>query len=339
MALLMIGFQVSAQEAEKKAGPETYYAFLYNIETEDTFASILRMFVKDDVIINKKTPLVDKIMFNNPHVKDWNVLPNAEIITLFIPPSYLDTEKYKKVFTERRGKIEAAKKLIEEKTSSPEGLRGSLFYMASLGDFTQTSPAGTKVTYNQNSYGTLGLQGNYYLKDSLYSFASSIYVSAFTPADTILPPKNVTLPVEIGLNAYGEYLWKQPLITIHGGLDYEKFSSFNMDGVEEQQKIFLDRVSVIYLTAGLSHVFNVFNLPLFTRFSISQSVSSQSTLGYISSTATKKESLSGQKALFYLNYKFTDKFFFHSMFKFHKMSGPSELSSYRLGLGVGYILF
>lgn len=335
----MICFHASAQEAEKKAGPETYFAFLYNIEPEDSFASILRMFVKDDVIINKKTPLVGKIMNNNPHVKDWNVLPSSEIITLFIPPSYLDAEKYKKVFTERRVKIEAAKKLIEQKTSSPEGFRGSLFYMASLGDFTQTSPAGTKVTYNQNSYGTLGFQGNYYLKDSLYSFASSVYVSAFTPADTILPPKSVTLPVELGFNAYGEYLWKKPLITIHGGLDYEKFSSFNVDGVEEQQRIYLDRVSVIYLTAGLSHVFNVFSLPLFTRFSISQSVSSQTAPGYSSSTAPKPESLTGQKALFYLNYKFTDKFFFHSMFKYHTMSGPSELSSLRLGLGVGYILF
>lgn len=329
----------AAKTASNEAQKEPYYAFLYNIEPEDTFASVLRLFVKDDAIINKKTPLVGKIMKYNSHIKDWNTLPSGEIITLYLPPSILDNAKYKKVFTERRMKIEAAKKAIEEKTATPEGLKGSAFYMASIGDFKQTSSFGTNVTYNQNSYGTFGLQGNYYPKNSLYSYASSLYVSAFTPADTVLPPHSVTLPPEIGFNAYGEYLWKPHSVTFHGGIDYEKFSSFNLIGIEEQQKIYLDRLSVIYLTAGVSHVFTFFNIPLFTRFSISKSVSSTTVSDYTSTTVAKPESLTGMKALFYLNYKFTDKFFFHSMFKYHKMSGPSELSSLRLGVGVGYILF
>jgi hypothetical protein len=342
--ILFFGIRVNAEteapsETQKETQKEPYYAFLYSIEPDDSFASVLRLFVKDDMIINKRTPLVNKIMKNNSHIKDWNTLPSGQIITLFIPPSVLDTAKYKKVFTDRRMKIEAAKKVMEEMTSTTEGLKGSAFYMASVGDFKQSSPLGTNVTYNQNSYGTFGFQGNYYPKNSLYSFASSLYVSVFTPADTILPPNNVTLPPEIGFNAYGEYLWKPHAITFHGGFDYEKFSSFNLIGIEEQQRIYLDRLSVIYLTAGLSHVFKIFNVPLFTKFSISKSITSTTTSDYTSTLVAKPESLSGVKALFYLNYKFTDKLFFHSMFKYHKMSGPSELSSMRLGVGIGYILF
>lgn len=328
------------EKASTPQVPSIYFTFLYSIEQDDTFASILRLFVKDDAIINKSTPLVQKITKNNPQIKDWGKLPSGEIISLYIPQDLIDAEKYKKVFKERRLKALAAKKAIEEKTGAPKGFKGSIFYMASIGDFSQTSTLGTNISYNQNSYGTFGFQGNYYLKDSLYSFASSIYVSAFTPADTLLPPKTVTLPVEIGINAYGEYLWKKHSIIFHGGLDYEKFSAFNLIGVEEEQKIYLDRLSVIYLTAGVSHVFTVFSLPLFTRVSISQSVISQTTSDYVSQVGTPAaKSLTGQKALFYLNYKFTDKLFFHSMLKYHRMSGPSDLSSVRLGLGVGYILF
>jgi hypothetical protein len=333
--------QTPAPEARavEVAPKETYYSFLYSIEKDDTFASVLRLFVKDDAVINKKTPLVGKIITNNPNVKDWTKLPAGEIITLYIPGNLIDGAKYTKIFKARRLKLEEAKKQIEEKTAAPHGIKGSVFYMASVGDFSQTSSQGTDVSYNQNSYGTFGFQGNYYPKNSLYSFASSIYVSAFTPADTLLPPNSVTLPPEIGVNAYGEYLWKKNSIIFHGGVDYEKFSAFNMLGIEEQQRIYLDRLSVIYLTAGISHVFTVYQLPLFTRFSISQSISTQTTSDYKSVIAVESESLSGMKALFYLNYKFTDKLFFHSMLKYHKMSGPSDLTSIRLGLGVGYILF
>lgn len=320
--------------------PETYYNFLYKVEEEDTFATILRQFVKDDTIIYKNTPLVGKIFKNNPQVKDWKRLVPGEIISLYIPQNMIDGSKFIRISTARNKKNNEVKKIIQAKISTPEGFKGSLFYMASIGDFSQTSVAGTTVSYNQNSYGTFGFQSNYYPKNSLYSFSGSAYISVFTPADTQLPPESVTLPAEIGLNAYGEYLWQKQRITFHGGLDYEKFSSFNFTGIEEDQRVYLDRVSVVYLTAGASHVFSVFNLPLYTKISISKSVSSQTTTDFVSSLGTPQgNSLSGMKALFYLNYKFTDKFFFHSMLKYHKMTGPSELTSVRLGVGVGYILF
>jgi hypothetical protein len=320
--------------------PETYYNFMYKVEEEDNLAIILRKFVKPDSIIYKNTPLVGKIFKNNPQIKDWKHLIPGQIISLYIPQSMIDGQKYIAFSSEQNKKNAELKKMIQSKISTPEGFKGSLFYMASIGDFNQTSTQGTTVSYNQNSYGTFGYQANYYPKNTPYSVSSSAYVSVFTPATAALPPYRVTLPSEIGFNAYGEYLWQKKRVTWHGGVDYEKFSSFNFTGIEEDQKVYLDRISVIYLTAGASYVFSVFNLPLYTKVSLSKSVVSSTSTEFVSSAGTAKaESLSGMKALFYLNYKFTDKFFFHSMLKYHKMSGPSDLTSVRLGVGVGYILF
>jgi hypothetical protein len=314
----------------------TYYNFLYKVDEDDTFASILRLYVKDDAVINKKTPLVIKNIKNNPQVKDWTKLVPGTLISVYIPEDMMDMNKYQSKQEVIYTKNEETKKAIMAKISPPSGFKGSLFYMASWGDFSQSSQ-GTTVNYKQNSLITLGLQGNYFPKDSLYSFSSSVYFSSFTAAETTLPPISVKLPAEIGFNFYGDYLWKKPRISWQAGLDYEKFSAFNIEGIYNDQKIYLDRISVIYATVGVSHVFYILEKPFFIKASLSKSVSSTTTTEYTASTI--KESLSGTKALFYLNYKFTDKFFLHTMLKVHNMSGPSELSSTRLGVGVGYILF
>ena len=313
-----------------------YFNFLYKVEEDDTFASILRAYVKDDAVITKTTPLVRKNIKNNPQVKDWSKLVPGTLISIYIPELLMDMNKYQSKQAVVYTKNEEVKKVILAKIGPPEGFKGSLFYMASWGDFSQSSD-GTTVEYKQNSLVTLGLQGNYFPKNSLYSYSSSIYFSTFSPADTLLPPTKVELPPEIGLNFYADYLWKKPRISWHGGLDYEKFSAFNINGIYNDQRIYLDRISVVYATIGVSHVFYILEKPFFIKTSFSKSVSSTTTSEYTAEAAP--ESLTGMKALFYLNYKFTDKFFLHSMLKFHKMSGPSELSSTRLGVGVGYILF
>lgn len=332
LALLMLyGVLASSQEVKP-----TYYNFLYRVEDEDTFASILKLYVKDDSVINKTTPLVLKNIKSNPQVKDWTNLVPGTLISIYIPEDMMDMSKYQDKQEIVYTKNEETKKNILAKISPPSGFKGSLFYMASWGDFSQSSQ-GTTVDYKQNSLVTLGLQGNYFPKDSLYSYSSSIYFSSFTAADTTLPPNSVKLPAEIGFNLYGDYLWKKPRVSFQAGLDYEKFSAFNIEGITNDQRIYLDRISVVYLTAGVSHVFYILEKPFFIKASLSKSLSSTTTTEY--SASTNKESLTGMKALFYLNYKFTDKIFLHSMLKVHRMTGPSELSSTRLGVGVGYILF
>lgn len=332
LVLLILSSITFAQETVKP----TYMNFLYRVEEGDTFASILRMYVKDDSIINKTTPLVQKNIRFNPQVKDWSQLTPGTLISIYIPEDMMDMRNYKAKQTVVNTKNEEVKKIILAKIGPPEGFKGSLFYMASWGNFTQSSES-TIIEYNQNSLVTLGLQGNYFPKNSLYSFSASTYFSSFTAAETIFSPYSVKLPAELGMNFYSEYLWKKPRISWHAGLDYEKFSAFNIEGISNDQQIYLDRISVIYLTAGISHVFNILEKPIYIKASLSKSVSSTTTSEYTG--ATNPKSLNGTKMLFYLNYKFTDKLFLHSLLKIHSMTGPSDLTSTRLGVGVGYILF
>lgn len=332
LVLLILSSLTFAQDEIKP----TYMNFLYRVEQGDTFASILKLYVKDDSVINKTTPLVQKNMSFNPHVSDWNQLTPGTLISIYIPEEMMDMNKYRSKQAVVYSKNEEVKKVIMAKIGPPEGFKGSLFYMASWGNFSQTAE-GTTVDYKQNSLVTLGIQGNYFPKNSLYSFSASTYFSTFSAAETILPPFSVKLPAELGMNFYGDYLWKKPRISWHGGLDYEKFSAFNIEGIFNDQRIYLDRISVVYLTAGVSHVFNILEKPIYIKASFSKSVTSTTTSDY--SSRTKLESYSGSKMLFYLNYKFTDKLFLHTLLKIHTMAGPSELTSTRLGVGVGYILF
>ena len=337
LVMILTSFVAKAQVEDKK----TYMNFLYKVEPGDTYASILKLYVKDNSIINKNSPLVEKTMSLNPHVSDWNILSPGTLISIYINEDIMDMDKYKSKQPIASTKVEEVKKIIPikappPKVVPPEGFKGSLFYMASLGDFTQSAD-GTSVSYKQNSLLTLGIQGNYFPKNSLYSFSSSAYFSSFSSAETTIPPLDVQLPAEIGLNFYVDYLWKKPRINFYGGVDYEKFSAFNIEGIFDDQKIYLDRITLVYLTAGMSHSFNVLGKPIIAKFSLSQSVSSTTVSEY--PAITNLESLSGTKLLFYLNYKFNDKLFMHTLLKVHTMSGPSELSSIRLGVGVGYILF
>lgn len=332
VAISILSSLTFVQAEEQK----TYMNFLYRVELGDSFPSILRMYVKDNSVINKSTPLVQKNVKFNPHIKNWNQLPPGELISIYIPEDMLDLHKYKKKQSVVNTKNEEFKKVILAKTGPPVGFKGSLFYMASTGNFTQTAGS-TSVGYKQNSLITLGVQGNYFPSNGLYSFSTSTYLSNFLPAEANLPPNSIKLPAEIGMNLYGDYLWKRPRISWHTGIDYEKFSSFNIEGIYNDQRIYLDRISVFYLTAGASHVLNFFERPIYLKASISKSVNSTTKTEY--SGATNHDSLNGTKMLFYINYKISDRIFLHTLFKIHHMSGPSELTSKRIGVGFGYILF
>lgn len=81
--------------AQEEVVKPTYMNFLYRVEQGDTFASILRMYVKDDSIINKSTPLVQKTMSFNPHISDWTQLSAGSLISIYIPEDMMDMSKYK----------------------------------------------------------------------------------------------------------------------------------------------------------------------------------------------------------------------------------------------------
>jgi len=155
---------------------------------------------------------------------------------------------------------------------------------------------------------------------------------------------NVTIPPEIGGNIYGEYRYEKWNSLFYIGPDFEKFSVFNLRGLQNDKKIYVDSISALYLTIGLAKSFNLLNQQLYTKLSLSKSILSTYTNNAPRSLIDASEFVdegkySGMRVLFYLSYKFTDKYYLHSLLKYHTMTGPSDLTTLRIGLGFGYILF
>ncbi len=321
---------------------EKYYQLRYKVKPGENFSMVLKKFVKFDAIVNLKSPSVQKIMKSNPQVENWRSLQPGTDLELFIEDSIIDMNRYKQYEDDMLKKIAGMEeKLIEAKKRSgnPTGLKGSIFYMASYGLFSQDKSTIASIKFYQNSPMTLGTAMTYYPQDSNLSYSGSAYYSALLASGSNLGAKKVSIPAEIGANAYLEYKWQSKNITFYGGPDYETFSTFNMDSLQEGSEIVVDKTAAIYATFGAAKSFSIFQKNIFMKASISKTISTTTTVGEGATADVDKTSYSGMKFLFYLNYKFSEKFYVHSLFKYHSMTGPSDLSTLRIGVGLGYVLF
>lgn len=321
----------------------SYHTFKYTVEKNDSFASVLKKFVIDTAIINAKTPLTKKTIKENPNIKDWNHLPANEIIRLSISDNFLDLEKYKayqsKMQYQENVKITAIANNREfEKNkpapdSYPTGIKGSVFTMSSLGNYEQKAN-NESISFQQNSPMTLGGAFSYYTQNKLYSFSTSVYLSYLSTSVNSQTTGTISPPLEKGGNFYGEYRTDKYNMTFYSGLDLENFSALNLRSFQLNNKVYLDSITASYLTLGVTRPFTLFNKKFFTKISVSKSL-----MTTYKSADQNAEKYSGSKFLFYLNYKLNDKFYLHSLIKYHTMSGPSDLTIFRIGVGVGYNLF
>jgi hypothetical protein len=336
LSLILSSVSFSAQAQSKM------YKLKYVVEQNDNLNRIIGRFVYPNSVITKNTPMTQKTFEENSHVKNWNALVPGTLLDLYIDQEYLDVEKYKKYNEQLERSLARLNSGAYETENAigkhvPTGLKSSLFYLASYGRFTQSYPQDVEFEFYQNSPITLGSSFSYYPKDSLWSFTGSAYFSYLLATSNNLNDADVDVPAEIGLNFYPEYRFVKYNFTGYFGLDYEKFSTFNIGGLENAtQEILLDQNSVIYGTIGVSKLINVFNTPFFTKLSFSHSLSS--TISPNSKGSQDSTPYTGYKFLWYVNRKFNNRLYLHTLFKYHKMNGPSELTTLRLGLGFGFIL-
>lgn len=322
-----------------------FYQIKYQVRSKENFSMILKRFVKVDSVINIKSPSVKKIMKKNAHVKNWKKLVPGTDLDLYIEDKVMDLSKYQEYEDEILKKIaEAEEEALQKSSPYPEGFKASVFYMGSLGIFTQETPTVAKINFYQNSPVSIGTSFSFYPKQSKLSYSGSLYYSKLTASVADISNEAVDIPAELGANAYLEYRMDRWKATIYGGADYETFSTFNMEGLQNDKKIYVDESKALYATIGFSKSYQIFNRYFFFKSSVSKSLSTtykkNAPPPAIQVSDFRDEgSYDGMKYLFYLNYKFSDKFFFHSLFKYHSMTGPSELTTLRIGVGFGYVLF
>jgi hypothetical protein len=319
----------------------SYYSFDYKVENNESYTDIVKRFVKEESIVNAQTPFVEITTKNNPTIRDWENIMKGNIIKLTFSDDFLELNNYNQY---KKEVLEKKQQELEDKYPFTSKLKGSLFYMSSLGDFNEKSDTVGEINFKQNSPVTLGLAFSYLPLNKPYSISTSAYFSYLTTPQNSLNNEPVKITPEIGANIYGEYFFQKYQSILYAGPDFEKFSTFNMPGLENDGKVYVDGVQVVYMTFGYAKSFSMWNKKFFTKASIAKSAltyySSSAPLSSIDATPqTADKNYSITRYLLYLNYKYSDKLYFHTLFKYHSMTGSIQLSSFRIGFGIGYILF
>ena len=308
---------------------------------KDSLAKILRRFVKEDSVINKKTPMVKKILGSNAAVKNWRKLKKGDKVKIFLSPEFIDPAKMK-AYREKQ-KLLAKKDKTKKKKKRKKRKRRkkiakkkwNVFYMASMGTFAQENNEYAKVEFKQNSPITLGLMYTHHPKKKNYSIASSAYFSYLLAATSNLDTGgDVEVPLEIGFNSYYQQKFRKKPFSVYGGFDFERFSTFNLVGLDTSGELDLDVNQIGFVTAGYSHGFMIKKRFFLFKTSISQSVFSSRAVGFSGDSDTT--SYTGNKFMLFFMGQLNKKFTLSTLFKYHILKGPSDVSILRIGFGAGY---
>ena len=122
VVLLCLFFSVHATARKIR-----YYKIPYIIRNGDSYAKILKRFVKADSVILNSTPMVKKTQRSNPAIKNWKRLPSGKKINLYISTDFIDLNKYRRYRKQIRKKIVAAKKKLKEKSKGVKKKKSSPF--------------------------------------------------------------------------------------------------------------------------------------------------------------------------------------------------------------------
>lgn len=178
----------------------------------------------------------------------------------------------------------------------------------------------------QNSPLTVGTGAHVRFSDQ-WAVASSVYFSKLNASivDTAeLDQSELVVNDEIGGNLYLEYKLADASYSFYGGLDYEQFTTLNLDEIisGNSNKINTNKEKMGFATVGVSFFKKLF-LPSTIKLSASPVVHSNTGFG-------------GYKYMFYINQRITDNTWYHFLLKHHELEQESRsVSITRYGFGVG----
>ena len=195
----------------------------------------------------------------------------------------------------------------------------------SQGNFVEEVNSST-LENQQNSPLTIGVGSHIRFSPTL-AVASSVYLSklnASTIDNSEIDQSELTIKDEVGGNLYLEYKMLDSGYSIYGGIDYEEFTTLNLDEIIEGSSNIIDtnREKIIYATAGLSF-FKKIVLPTAIKISASPVISSNT-------------DFSGLKYMLYMNQKLSSNTWYHLLIKHHQLEQVDRaVSITRYGFGVG----
>ncbi len=288
----------------------------------------------------------------NRHVKNWNRLPEGTRIYIENPyPVFVSGSDYAPSLIDP---IEASGKNkqyrvadffeestvtsdLDESTTPPLSKRIFIsgFYTASSGAFKETIPDGRgEITFKQNSPYSIGLATGYLFTDMTHSLNGSAYWSSLRASslngDTVSQSNSLSVPSEIGFNLYYQYLIKNINTGLYAGFDKEKFTTFNTSLLLDGEDLATVENNLTYATLGISKTFYIGEQKFLTKLSYAKTIASESSLNSANSN------FKGSRALLFLSMRGAYNLSYHLLYKRHMLTGPTELTIDRIGIGFGY---
>lgn len=320
---LLLGSQINSYAQGLNIG-----RIRYEIEEGDTIEGIFKKFLKDGRVLKKDSEFYRLNQERNLQISDWEDLDEGDFIDVYLPASYIDKRKFKE-YVEYKKIKENEKRL--QKIADSRWSR-SVFYMASFGRFNQVEGA-VDVKFQQNSPVTLGYATSYRLGPD-WSLGGSAYFSYLLSADSGLSTEKVSIKPEIGFNGYVSR--RLPKFSVYGGIDFERFTTFDIDTIITSQTVVRDESRVWFGTIGIDKYLKNNRRGLLLRASLSTALAS-SRINYETGQSVDRP-FKGLKFLLYANSPINEKYFIHFLFKQHIMSGAGDLNVNRIGVGFGYKL-
>lgn len=295
---------------------------------EESLESIFKKFLKDGRVLKKDSEFYRLNKERNLQVKDWQDLDEGDVIDVYLPASIIDKKKFKEYVAYKKA-LDEERRL--QKLADARWNR-SIFYMASFGRFNQTEGV-IDIKFQQNSPVTLGYATSYKLSPE-WSVSGSAYFSYLLPADSVLDTEKVSIQPEIGFNGYLSR--RLTHFNVYGGVDFERFTTFDIDTIISSQQVSRDESRVWFGTIGIDKYLKNNRRGLLLRASLSTALSS-TRISYESGESLDRP-FTGLKLMLYANAPIDEKYFMHFLFKQHLMSGAGDLSVNRIGVGFGYKL-
>lgn len=314
----------------------------------------LESFLKREVGVPKdvlyEEGYLEKIREWNPHLRD-ETLSKGEEVYLELPYGTRLTPNIPESDFRMTSSFEEEPEQLEQVEESSSILKGAVtereeqnhqkswqlmgLYTLSTGLFDQeNSQAGVSASSQQNSPISLGVMTSYDFSPT-YNLAASLYFSKLTSTSSNLD-SSIDVPLEYGVNTYLTYAPKRWEIAPYGGLDYERFSTFNISELNEGEDPTSIEHNIAYFTLGVGTQFEFFNRIWSARASASQSLHSSASR----SISESGDTFSGQRFLFFLGTRGKSNWSYHALFKQHFLSdGIEDLKITRIGLGFGFSFF
>jgi hypothetical protein len=271
----------------------------------------------------------------NPHILTWDDIPSFTNIYVEYPyPVHLShpyaesLERYKNY------------NVINADAENPIGTNKiALFgmYTASSGNFQESLINQTgDIKSTQNSPISLGLGTTIFIDKSNKMISSSAYWSSFKSSKlsgTGVTSSDLKTKAEIGFNLYYQQLITFGAVNIFGGIDYEKFSTFNTSAYIKGASLTLNENKITYGTIGVGKTFFFGDYKFLLKSSLSKSLSSQST------SSLNTDTFEGSRFLLFASLKGDTRFTYHILYKRHMLDGPTKLTIDRIGIGLGFVIF